>query len=697
MHGTLTRPRDERGAVAVIVGILATILLVIAALVVDIGLVRVDRQIDKSGADAATLAGLHGLNGGDASPRPFVGVCTAVRYLQTNNKRFEAMSETTGSWTNGNDVAVPSANPCTDPVYQAQSCTSGDLATWAKFSWTTTLDGAPFNVVIQSGYLTSTSSGFSEDSLPAASAENDDSGGGCNQLAVLINQQRTAGLGSLATDDNLKTSIRSVGRVKQDTGGYAPAMLLLERDTCPVLTGGSGSGGSTIHVMGAESTDGKTQPGTIHSDSSANSGCSGGSNQNIFLGKGANGIVAYAAPVAGSPGTPDPTKPGQLTSYAGSIGRPLNYVIDTHTTLINAYAASGINAAAPGTHSAPVGMPRVTRSPVDLRYFTGVKGAISSANSIFTTVTAATPGYVQLNNCSPTQANIDALNLTAASQLYVNCNGAFQGPNNADLTIGAGRIVFRGSIDPRGIHQFPNATHVYVNGVASGDALNISNNRGFRMHYAGRTSGTGDCSTTRPPSGSPSRAIMFIRNGRFSQSGTGQLQLCNTTVIMMNGRADGCVPASAGSAPTATPCAGVNSGRGDGYLGQQGGTIDWTAPDNIDITLGSDNLPTAAATAGWQNVDGPEDLAFWSEGASGGTGTTEFRMQGSGALKVRGVFMLPNAVPFTIGGGAAMNLTNAQFVARTIALNGTGTHITMAVDGNSAVSLPKLTLIGLVR
>ena len=72
-------------------------------------------------------------------------------------------------------------------------------------------------------------------------------------------------------------------------------------------------------------------------------------------------------------------------------------------------------------------------------------------------------------------------------------------------------------------------------------------------------------------------------------------------------------------------------------------------------------------------------------------------MGGSGIFKVRGVFMVPNADPFTIGGGSTMDLTNAQFVASSIALNGVNTSITMSVDPNSAVSLPRLSLVGLVR
>lgn len=688
MHCSLTRRRDESGAVAIIVAVSATVLLVVAAMVVDFGLVRVDRQVDKSAADAATIAGLHALNGGDADPRPFVGVCTAIRYLSINSSRFAAMTDTSGVWTNG--LGATRGNGCTDATLRSQVCASGP-ASWARFTWNGTLEGKALNVVIQSGYLL-TGTGFSEDALPAADADKDDSAAGCNQLAVIINQRRDPGLGSLATSSDLITSVRSVGRVRSESGGYAPAMLLLEQTTCPVLESGSNNGTSFVHVLGDEASDGKTQPGTIHSDSAASSNCSGGTNQNIFLGKGTDGIVAYAAPVSGSPGTADPTKPGQITAYAGSVGKALNYIIDNAGSLSSAYAAAGVGPAAPGTHAAPSGSARVTRKPVDLRYFSGVKGAIATAESIFSSVTASSAGWIPLNSagpvdaCKPTQAQLNALSLSASSRLYINCTGTFIGAI-ADLSINAGTIVFAGSVAPKQVHSLPNATHVYIRGSAT-DSLNIGNNSAFKVHTAGLLSG-GSCTNAR----SSNKALVVVRDGAIKESGTGQLQLCNTTLIMMGGRYDGCVPGAAGAAPSATPCATSPSPTaGTGGFDQQGGSVDWTAPDALDLTTTANGEPTSAAITAWQDQNGPEDLAFWSESAGGG-----YQMTGSGQFRIRGVFMVPNATPFKIGGTAALTLTDAQFIARTVALNGANTRITMSVDANAAVTLPRLALVGLVR
>ena len=102
-------------------------------------------------------------------------------------------------------------------------------------------------------------------------------------------------------------------------------------------------------------------------------------------------------------------------------------------------------------------------------------------------------------------------------------------------------------------------------------------------------------------------------------------------------------------------------------------------------------LPIAAAVTAWADASGPEDLALWSESAT--TTSNTYNMNGGGVFNVRGVFMVPNADPFKLSGGAGMNLTNAQYICSSIELNG-GTQITMKVDPNSAVVLPELDLRG---
>jgi hypothetical protein len=688
----LDRHGDERGAIAILVALSVSGLLVVAAMVMDFGLVRIDRQIDKSAADSAAVAGLHALNAGDGKPRPYVGVCTALRYLRVNNERFAGMSDTSGTWTTG--AGIGSGNGCTDATLRRQVCKPGSTATWAKFTWSGTWAGAPLSVTIQSGYALTGTTGWSEDSLVTASADSDDGAQGCDQLAVVVTQARKPGFGSLATAHNLVSSVRSVGRVSVSPGGYAPAMLLLKQTGCPVLQSGAAGGGSFIHVLGAISTNGISQPGTIHSDSDA-SGCSGGSNQNLFLGKGTAGIAAYAAPLVSDVSRPDPTKPGMITSVAGDAGLGLNFVRDLAA---NVYGSAALNTtgAPAATKVEPGGRSIVTRQFVDDRYIAGIRTATAQANNVFSTINplnALTLGVTRLlTDCKPTQLALNLLNLTATSTVFIDCttNAGFGG-TGTDLTINAGTVIFNGRVAPSASLDLPNASRVYIGGVGSGDSLVLGGGGAkFRMHTAGLTDPvTGRCTSGN----SPSKAMLFVKDGDIKEStGSNLFQLCKTTVVMMAGRYDSCVPATSGTAPTATPC---NGAAGTGQFTQNGGDIDWTAPDQYDVMTLPNGQPDPAKAAAWSDPNGLEDLALWSE--SGVTSSASYNMTGGGVFNVRGVFMVPNADPFTIGGGASMSLSNAQFIASSIALNGNTTNITMAVDPNSAVTLPKLDVVGLVR
>ncbi|MDP3892586.1 pilus assembly protein TadG-related protein [Nocardioides sp.] len=691
MYRTLRarRARDEDGAIAIMVAISMTFLLVIAAMVLDFGLVRIDRQIDRSAADSATLAGLHGLNLGGGTPHPNVGVCTAARYLKVNSQRFSGLDENAG-WENG--LGTPTASGCSDTALRNTSCSPTNRATWARWRWTGTSRGVTLSVTIESGYDLAANP-WSEDSLPASSGDDGASAyQGCDNLAVTVSQSRSPGLGSLATDSDLTTAIRSVGRIRAVPGGAAPALLLLKRTGCPVLATGSSGGSSFVRVLGALTSDGRSQAGTIHADTDG-SGCTGGNNGWAFGGLASHGIVAYAAPTVGDPTAPDLSKPGSISSTAVLNGLSGTVIRDSPD---HVYGSSALNGTG-GAKAEVSGRSLVTRSLVDDRYFTGVKAATGDASSVFASGSSGMPGGgdwvgfpAAVNPCKPTQAQVNNLALTSASKLYVDCttNAGFGGPGTA-LTINAGTIYYRGLVSPDSVLRMPNAHHVYIgNHTDRSDAISIGNNTSFELNsQAGNLAATGNCSTGQ----SASRAIVFVRSGAFKQTG-GLLRMCRTTTVMMGGRGDACVPATPGTAPTTTPC---NGGLGSGQFTQNGGGIDWTAPDTLDTTLADDGTPLPAAESAWQDPNGPEDLALWSESATSSSAT--YSMSGGGLFEVRGVFMVPNADPFILSGGSTLNLTNAQYIASSIRLNGSGTNVTMSVDPNTAISLPDQGLVGLVR
>ena len=97
--------RDARGAVAIVVALATTTLLIITAMVLDFGLARVDRQTNKAAADAGTSAGVYALDGPDGKPRDYQGVCTAIRYLRDNDARFAGV--TSGSGCGPTETGAP--------------------------------------------------------------------------------------------------------------------------------------------------------------------------------------------------------------------------------------------------------------------------------------------------------------------------------------------------------------------------------------------------------------------------------------------------------------------------------------------------------------------------------------------------------------------------------------------------------------
>jgi len=108
--------RDEAGAVAVVVGISATVLFLIAALVVDLGLARDTRRDSQNAADASALAAANRLYS-TGSLDLNAAVTAAESYAQTN---FDVPLTLWASCTDSQHLAVQAAGT---------SCISFDSAT----------------------------------------------------------------------------------------------------------------------------------------------------------------------------------------------------------------------------------------------------------------------------------------------------------------------------------------------------------------------------------------------------------------------------------------------------------------------------------------------------------------------------------------------------------------------------------------
>ena len=172
MQSSIRRPsrraRTERGAVAIMVSAAILGLLIVVAMVLDFGLARLDRQVNKSAADDAVAAGIQGFNKGDGKVYSYKGVCEALEFLKANVRPLSALSY----------------SACATPSNLGKVCKDSDPTTHA--SYTSPLTNG-FVVTIKSPY-TLPDPGFSEDGLASLSG---DTGAPCNQLAVII-QQREA-------------------------------------------------------------------------------------------------------------------------------------------------------------------------------------------------------------------------------------------------------------------------------------------------------------------------------------------------------------------------------------------------------------------------------------------------------------------------------------------------------------------------
>ncbi len=660
------RRRDEVGTVALLVAAGMTALLVVSAMVLDFGLVRLDRQKVRQAMDSAVMAGLRAADDGRDKVLTHRAVCGALDFLRGNEPTLSGLS-TPATCNVGAADLLRTCNP--DDPYAATSASSYTGNVTSGNIRTTVTIKMPYNV---------SDGGYAEEGYASVSGDTS-TNNGCDQLAVLVTRHVRPGIGSLATSSDLTSNLRSVGRVLIDGGDLAPALLLLERADCNVLTVGSGGSPSRVKVYGSS-----VQPALIHSDSAATGpGCGSGSNQQVFLGKQNNGIVAYGGPGGAS---------GLITSFAKHNGVSDAVVSDGITKV---YGSTAIDEFGSGTTGAVTGRDLVTRRSLDEHYLAALRAWSQSAYAEWTKSPAAPAGYTRYG--CPSAADMTAMAaMGSGNSVYIDC------PTNAgitlDGTIGAGNIYFHGFIKS-GKLRMPNAANVYIDNTdnsgarINSDAITLGNNNGFCMRSTQCDSvGVGSCSLT--PTTVRSQARLAVRRGALTTTG-GLLRLCNTTVLLQGGQLGsgtpaapgGCLPTTTSVPPTSSPCPGASSASGNGFVNLAGQT-DWTAPNRYGA-MAALGMDSAAQSAAWSDL---EDLALWTE--TFGTGSS-FKMAGNGALRVGGTFASLNAHPLTLSGGGVQDLTNAQFVTRSFAVDG-GATLTMRVH-EDAVAIPRLGPFLLVR
>ncbi|MDQ1533263.1 MAG: hypothetical protein QOF28_1024 [Actinomycetota bacterium] len=436
---------SEDGLVAVFTVIILFTLLGIAALVLDLGGARAQREHNRGAADMAATAAALSLSNSQGAD--MVSACTeAWTYTQAN------LSNPTPV---GSMNCSAFAGVCNPAVARTAAATAGD------FTVTIT------NPVPDSDPLmgTHTLGG-------ATQSANTIDGTACQRIGVSITGARTNVLAQIFGKKTSSTKTSSVGLASLGkTTGPAPGLIILDPDTCNALAA-SGQGSIVVQANG-------NAPGYIAIDSSGTGGtggnsCTTGSRYTIDASGTLNASIKAQDGAGGAPAI--------ISLYALAPGQGNTHAYDPSDV-------AGLTVAPLPTASSK----RVTRSPVDFKFnckAAGYDGVTGTADDC-TTATATSDAIDQLHRlydtsapwnapvvpagfttypragvagdtCSPNGA---AITLPAANW-YVNCPAGFSVSNN--FTFGTGNVVFAGGVNAQGgsltigSGADPSTTIVYV-------------------------------------------------------------------------------------------------------------------------------------------------------------------------------------------------------------------------------------------
>lgn len=664
------RRRDEDGVTLVLYVLLLVTLLGVSGLVLDYGLVRYDRQHNKSLADTAVTAGMQNLElPGTGTPAPFRGSCAALDFIRANEDKLSGL---TGTWYYGDGTPV-GLDPCdttstdaavTRAIMCLPSSVPGYLSSWAWF------DGTPVNgvdVEIRSGYNVDDASyrdeGYHTDKGSSVQ-------GGCDQMAVVISQTQRAGFGRVVGGGNLTSRIRSVGRVTiAQRADHLIALLLLEQHDCLAL---DVNGGNTrLEVQGYQH-----RAGIIHADS-AGDGDDCSSNSQILDGHEPGSgesppILSRQAETYFAPATAP--SPGVVSVYAltGNSGTDPSEATDAYGSNRVVYAEGA---------PSPISNDQLGRGSVDRRYLTPMKSLRSEAASwtswstaqwLVNTVDPAT-GFINIgcpnNGVYPQQ------------KVFIDCSGGsgFSPANTVTFTGTDAQIVINNKVSLSGNGQIVinDASKVYIAGNGN-DGLSVGSTDGFVLNRNGYSSCDARAASTASGGGNGHKVEMVVMRGALESSGNGGITLCQT-MLYLAGNAT--LPTIAGTAPEDQPT------TSNGYLSVSGGGgIDWTAPNQLTA-----NATTAQLNSTQYRF---EDLALWTEYAG-----SQASIGGSGGINMKGVFFLPKADPFVLAGNGNQVIgEDAQFIVRKLKLGGSANNwLRMRPNPNDAVLFPFFAGTALVR
>jgi hypothetical protein len=662
--------RDERGAVLVLSALMMVALVLVVAIVIDLGATRSDRRSSQLAVDNAASSAGYVLAESDA-----VAACeAALAYLRAT---LAAAPFTGGDC---NTFAFDSTTPC--------SAVDQRTDEWVSGIYTVLLE----HPVPASSPLMRGSSTIGSETIPSSAPGGAD-GDKCDRFGVQVATRSSSFFGGIAGQSERHSSSHAVALSMDGTPTQriVPGFLLLDRTACQAVRTRTGAGSAKPpYPDGTARPDGilvhsnGTQAGTIHADSDG-SDC----------GRATGDKVIWANEVGGA----------LPTIYLEGL---------TPSTYGDLYAVAPDGARAGGGIRGNVGGGDVvSRRPVDDIFKTSIASFHSEAYP--EVIGAGPPASSNTYDCNgdPVGA-IDPAFTTA----YIDCAGGdpsftLTGPTKVvfsnGLSLGnskrvrlqtATTISIRGGLAVNGggganwaAFQAPAVRNMYVGGrvtVAGNGLLNIGAPAVTTASISLPT-----CGSTPPTS----RLAIFSPTGDSNAALeiSGRAALCATTVylagplqipqtssgpLVANTSYSYLADTTTSGCSATLPCPLVAGNLAPGAHVRLGGEVTWRAPVNTTGSPLPDDMPLPAN-------GGITGLALWAEGAP-----TAYVGKGA-TLNTAGVFFLPNATAELRSGNASTDPVDAQFIARTIDLFA-GTFSMRPTIAN-AVPVPSPKIHNLIR
>lgn len=659
-------PRSDRGAVLVLVALCMLALMLIVALVIDLGSTRSDRRAGQMAVDSAATAAAQSYKVSE-DPADACREALALLALNLDTAPFVGDGGTTCASQFGSAT-------CADITPRSLTARSGDYVVVMQ------------HPVLAGSELMVNTSTIGNAGIPQDATAD---GEGCDRFGFQVTTTGGAFFGGVAGESARSSTVHAVAMVRARTENTeVAALLLLERVGCGVLqTSGGGATGSGVIV----SSPSPTLPGIIAADSAGQvPPCTTNANADGYV------IFGTALPAAGGGGPSitaedaSATVPGIISIYAKGVGGRGGYVY-------------------PGGLSVePIAGAINSRSIADTRY-NGTNTQISQLHALLNSRTAAPPTtgtFATITGNPECKGTLPAATLDA-TVVFVDCP-TFE--PEANLFPNATHFFVRGNINIKSNKKLslPEVQNLFVRGCSVGGcsgsnqfALEVANNGVLYLNTgdpalpATDTGGT-PCSARRSAArgGSTSNTTRFATRGG-SVTVSGFVRMCQTTLyvgedsaaytkqtVEVTAAAPENYPAIAKCTP-AKPCPKDSAATMAGISFTGGSaSADWSAPDQLATR------PTTAQLAYAANPF--EDLAFWSETSAASN------IRGQGNNTTTGVFILPNASFTFTGQGTQAQPLDAQFLVRRLNVSGQGSLV-MEPDPANALEVEVYGNVSLIR